>query len=85
MPTILFIKGWRFFFYANERSEPMHVHAKKANMECKYWLQPDTFDIVEAFAYAMAPKDRREVREIIFQHFRQIEVEWDAFQRRKNP
>jgi hypothetical protein len=54
-------------------------------MECKFWLKPDTFDIVEAFAYAMVPKDQREVRELIFQHFRQIEAEWNAFQRRKNP
>ncbi|MGQ9799786.1 MAG: DUF4160 domain-containing protein [Ignavibacterium sp.] len=26
MPTILFINGWRFFFYSNEMNEPIHIH-----------------------------------------------------------
>ena len=43
MPTILFIRGWRLFFYANERSEPPHIHARKGGAECKYWLHPDIF------------------------------------------
>ncbi|MCG6536745.1 MAG: DUF4160 domain-containing protein, partial [Syntrophales bacterium LBB04] len=29
MPTILLIMGWRLFFYANERNEPIHVHCRK--------------------------------------------------------
>jgi len=28
MPTILFIQGWRLFFYSNERNEPVHVHVR---------------------------------------------------------
>ena len=36
MPTILLVRGWRFFFYSNERGEPMHVHARKAETECKF-------------------------------------------------
>lgn len=85
MPTILLIKGWRFFFYADERNEPIHVHAQKSGMECKFWLDRENFQLSEAFGYGMSPRDRREVRQIIFQNFEQIEAEWDAFQRRKNP
>jgi hypothetical protein len=44
MPTILIVSGWRFFFYANERNEPMHVHCQKAEAEAKYWLDVDHFD-----------------------------------------
>jgi hypothetical protein len=29
MPTVLFILGWRFHFYANENNEPIHIHAEK--------------------------------------------------------
>jgi hypothetical protein len=36
MPTILMISGWRFFFYANERHEPVHVHCRKGDAEAKY-------------------------------------------------
>jgi Domain of unknown function (DUF4160) len=31
------------------RNEPMHVHAVKGDAECKYWLHPDEFDIVDEF------------------------------------
>jgi hypothetical protein len=38
MPTILMILGWMFFFYANERNEPIHVHCPKGSAEAKYRL-----------------------------------------------
>lgn len=50
MPTILYIRGWRLFFYANENNEPPHIHARKGEVECKYWLHSDVFDIEEAYA-----------------------------------
>lgn len=81
MPTILLVKGWRFFFYANERGEPIHVHCRKASAECKFWLHSEDFEIEEAYAYGLTPRDRREVRKIIFEHFETIEAEWDRFQR----
>jgi hypothetical protein len=33
MPTVLFIDGWRLFFYSNEGKEPIHIHAGKAGMK----------------------------------------------------
>ncbi|MFP4031244.1 MAG: DUF4160 domain-containing protein [Desulfococcaceae bacterium] len=36
MPTILKILGWRLFFYANEGKEPIHIHCRKGEMECKF-------------------------------------------------
>ena len=76
MPTILLLHGWRFHFYANERNEPIHIHAEKAERECKYWLDVDGFNIREAFSYKMSPRDTREVRRIIFEHFDLIVAEW---------
>jgi hypothetical protein len=29
----------------------MHVHAVKGDADCKYWLLPGRFDIVEDFEY----------------------------------
>jgi hypothetical protein len=83
MPTILLLLGWRLFFYANEGDEPMHVHAKKADMECKFWLDVDTFDIHLAYAYKMSPRATREIRKIIFSHFDYIVDQWEAFQKRR--
>lgn len=69
MPTILWISGWRLFFYANESREPMHVHARKGEAECKFWLRPRLFEIEEAWSRRLTPRLRREVRKIIFDHF----------------
>ena len=83
MPTILLIKGWRLFFYANEGDEPTHVHCRKGERECKYWLRREHFDLDEAYAYAMSARDGREIKQIIYQHFEYIEDQWDEFQRRR--
>jgi hypothetical protein len=54
----------------------MHVHAVKGDAECKYWLQPERFDILEEFQYNCTPRLRREIRQIIFERFDQIIVAW---------
>ena len=40
MPTVLRIGPYRFFFYADERQEPPHIHVIAAEKEAKYWLEP---------------------------------------------
>jgi hypothetical protein len=79
MPTVLFILGWRIFFYSNEGNEPIHVHAEKGNMECKFFLDPSLYEISEAFAYNLFPASKREIRRIIFDHFDHIVNEWNNF------
>ena len=76
MPTVLLLNGWRFHFYSNERNEPIHIHAEKAEKEGKYWLDVDGFNIREAFACNMSPRDTRDVRKIIFEHFDLMVAEW---------
>lgn len=78
MPTILVVRGWRVFFYSNEGGEPVHVHARKGEAECKVWLLPDAYDVEEAWAHNMTPRLRREVRKIVFDHFDLILDEWEA-------
>ena len=77
MPTILMVLGWRFFFYSNEGNEPVHVHARKGEAECKFWLRPEFYEIEEAWSHNLTPRLRREVRKIIFDHFELIVGEWE--------
>jgi hypothetical protein len=79
MPTILRVRGWRVFFYAEEGNEPIHVHARKADAECKLWLRVEEFDIEEAWSHGMNPRLRREIRRIVFDHFDLIVEEWHRF------
>jgi meiotically up-regulated gene 157 (Mug157) protein len=76
--------GWRFFFYANEGSEPIHIHCKKGDKECKYWIDSLSFDVQEAYSFNMSSRDQREVKKIIFEYFDFIEEEWNTFQQEKN-
>jgi hypothetical protein len=76
MPTVLFINGWRFFFYMNEGNEPLHIHCEKAEKSCKYWLDSERFTATEAFSYNMTPRDTREVKRIIYEYFEVIEQVW---------
>ncbi len=66
-------------FYANEGSEPIHIHAEKGDMECKYWLLTEEVEIVEAFSFNVNPASKREIKKIIYQHFDLIIESWNAF------
>jgi hypothetical protein len=40
MPTILRVGPYRFFFYAGDRDEPLHVHVERDDDIAKFWLDP---------------------------------------------
>jgi hypothetical protein len=40
MPTVLRIKGYRFFFFSREPLEPSHIHVEEDDKYAKYWLNP---------------------------------------------
>ncbi len=40
MPTILRIGPFRFFFYAGDLYEPIHVHVEQDDKIAKFWLEP---------------------------------------------
>jgi hypothetical protein len=54
----------------------MHIHAVKGDAECKYWLHPDRFDIIEEFEYNCTPRLRRQVRQM---HFDEIAASWEEY------
>ena len=54
----------------------MHIHAIKAEMECKYWIIEDEFQINEAWECDLTPTARKEIRKIIFTHFDLIVYAW---------
>ena len=40
MPTVLRIKGYRFFFFVADGYEPPHIHVAKEDRAAKFWLDP---------------------------------------------
>ena len=39
-PTVLRIKGYRFFFFSREETRK-HIHVHCAKGEAKFWLEPN--------------------------------------------
>ena len=40
MPTVLRKGAYRFFFYAGDKNEPLHIHVERDDCEAKFWLDP---------------------------------------------
>ena len=40
MPSVLRIGPYRFFFFASDRDEPLHVHVEREDKIAKFWLDP---------------------------------------------
>jgi Domain of unknown function (DUF4160) len=74
MPTLLFINGFRFFFYSNENNEPIHVHIEKGNANGKVWLE---FNIEIAYMYGFSNKEIKEIMEIIDANYSQFKIKWN--------
>ena len=62
MPTVLRMKGFRFFFYASDNGEPCHIHVSKGEGIGKVWLEP-TIEIQYLTYFTVQQK--KEVLEII--------------------
>jgi hypothetical protein len=75
MPTILRVKGYRFFFFSNERNEPIHIHVEKTDSYAKFWLKP----IGVAVDYGFNSKQLREISEIIDENYDIIIIKWNEY------
>ena len=74
-PTILRIKGYKFYFLSNEE-ERMHVHITCADGEAKFWLEP----IVSlAIYYKLNSKKLTELQTLVEEHKSEIVKEWKRY------
>lgn len=64
MPTVLRIGSYRFFFYSNEKGEPVHIHVQRDRSLAKFWLKP----IGLAQSKRFTPHELHEIYKHIQQH-----------------
>jgi hypothetical protein len=74
MPTVLYINGFRFFFYLNEH-EPIHVHVKRGDSEARVVLVP-IIDI--SYCRGFKKNELRFIIEIISNNYEIIIETWHA-------
>jgi len=75
MPTLLRVKGYRFFFFSNEGNEPIHIHVEKAESYAKFWLDP----IRIAFEFGFNRKQLKEINSIIGENRELIIEKWNEY------
>ncbi len=66
MPTVLRIGPYRFFFYSNEGSEPVHIHIhiQRDRMVAKFWLKPITL----AGSTRFSPSELKKLESLVIDH-----------------
>ena len=60
MPEVLRIRGYRFFFFSREGTEPHHIHVEPAERYAKFWLTP----VALADSRGFRGRELRELREL---------------------
>ena len=75
MPTILKIKGYRFFFFSREELR-QHIQIQCQHGEAKFWLDAQ---IELAKNYKVRIKELNEVEKIIEEHFEDFIKVWEEY------
>jgi hypothetical protein len=74
-PTILRIKGYRFYFLSNEESR-MHDHITCEEGEAKFWIEP----IVSlAMYYNLNSRRLKELQKLVEEHKNEIIKKWKKY------
>ena len=75
MPTILRIGPYRFFFYVNDRTEPIHVHVERERFKAKFWVGPVRLADNKGFRSAEIAR----VQRLVSQHELLIVEKWNEY------
>lgn len=75
MPTVLRIGPYRFFFYAGDRDEPMHIHIERDDCIAKFWLGPIRLQESSGFSR----KEINSIHKIIEEHHHELRRSWNEY------
>lgn len=78
MPTVLRVGPYRFFFFAGDRDEPLHIHIERDDNIAKFWLDPVRLQRSGGFDPAEIGRIMKLIQE---NHSKLVEV-WNAYFRR---
>ena len=75
MPTVLRERGFRFFFYADDKTEPRHVHVQLEARTAKFWLEPIECERSSGFSRS----ELMDIYELIVERREVLLRKWDEF------
>jgi len=71
-PTVLRVRGYRFYFYSKEESRP-HVHVTTRGNEAKFWLVPG---VGLAANWGLRRNELAVAKRLIEDHLDEILAKW---------
>jgi uncharacterized protein DUF4160 len=77
VPTVLRIGPYRFHFFANEGTEPAHIHVRGPNGECKFWLEP----VLLSDGGSVRAQELRAIERLVRENQEQLLRSWNDFHR----
>ncbi|MGB9591371.1 MAG: DUF4160 domain-containing protein [Candidatus Kryptoniota bacterium] len=75
MPTILRVGPYRFFFYAGDKEEPLHIHVERDDKVAKFWLDPIRLQSSRGFGRTEIAK----IHKIIEENRTKLMEAWDEY------
>ena len=75
MPTVLNIKGYRFFFFSLEGNEQPHIHIEHGDKVGKFWLNPVSL----ASSYGFRSHELVKIRLLVIEHRELFLERWNEY------
>jgi hypothetical protein len=66
---------YRFFFYASDRAEPLHVHVQAGEATAKFWLAPVRLERSRGFA----GHELSQIQRLITEHREDLVRSWNEY------
>lgn len=80
MPTVLRLRGFRFFFFSNELDEPAHIHVEYGDKYAKFWLGP--VQLAKSIGYNA--RELSNIRNLITENVDVLMRKWDEYFKHKD-
>jgi len=75
VPRIRRIGPYRFYFFSNERDEPVHVHVQREAKLAKFWLHP----VALAASSGFGSRELRRIEKLIVAHREEFIEAWNEY------
>lgn len=75
MPTVLRVGAYRFFYYAGDRDEPLHIHIERDGKIAKFWLDPVRLQSSGGFSRT----EIAYIHKIINEHHSKLREAWNEY------
>ncbi|CAN5623693.1 DUF4160 domain-containing protein [soil metagenome] len=75
MPTVLRVGPYRFFFYASDHDEPIHIHVRRDRYKARFWL----WSVALAVNKGFPDHQLKQIEKLVTDHRQELIREWHDY------